>query len=444
MENKKLVDSSLEKKKQMQIPTDGLQQLRLKYFQLLKDNQSESAPKKPQSSSAYEAGTTQSPWTEPEEIQEKKIAPQPLTPMELPVAEAKRPNLPPPLKNPTAVNPAVGRIACECRQPVLVILSLIQNTLERILLELHEISPNLDLSHAFNKSLQILRKESIQNHLQGEEAYLTFLELLQDRIYVAVLFNSTPAAWSDIADKLQENKEWITPPCKLFYFLFRLLSIFLRCIKDKVDKEQKSQMAVSILQILDSTTMFLKPGQNVCSLKEIFQYCRKNPIANKVECVVQKWQSMEEQNIPYLEKVAAQEQEEFTQEIEPEVEEIEELSPEQSDTIFSGNLSYISIWQILQMLSMEKKEGCLNIILQDDVIKIYLKEGIVLHCESSEYQGEDLFYHVLYQEKGRFTFDKQAIAPQSSINQPIEYLLMEGARLLDEYQRDKEQNSSEL
>ncbi|NUM36684.1 MAG: DUF4388 domain-containing protein [Candidatus Brocadiae bacterium] len=432
MDNNKTSESSLEKKKQLQIPTDGLQQLRAKYFQLLKENKSDFSQKKSSSTIDYEAEQTKAPWNEPAEETPNKIVQQSLIP---PVQEIKRPNLPPPLKNPTPHNIPALKDACDCKQPLIVVLSLIQNTLEKILLELHEISPNLDLSHAFNKALQILRKESMENHIQGEESYLTFLELLQDRIYVAVLFNSTPVSWSDIAINLQEKKECVTPPCKLFYFLFRLLSIFLRCIKDKVNKEQKSQMAISILQILESTTMFLKPAQNVCSLKEIFQYCRKNSIPNRVECVVQKWQSPQDQSISVEQEVAQQEeQEEYTQEIEQE--EIPSEN-EKSDSIFSGNLSYISIWQILQMLSMEKKEGCLNIILPDDVIKIYLKDGTVLHCESSEYQGEDLFYHALYQEKGRFTFDNQASTDVASINQPIEYLLMEGARLLDEYQREQ-------
>ena len=227
--------------------------------------------------------------------------------------------------------------------------------------------------------------------------------------------NINQNSWQDIPEQLGKD----TPPCRIFYFIFRLLAILLRCIKQKIEHKKKSTLAIAFLKNLETSSLFLNPASKICNLKAIFQFCRKNPLPVQATCLSQYRKIYEfkgDNGDLSTEQIAA--------------------AGEHSSSIFSGDLSYISIWQILQMLGMEQKEGCLNLIFEDGTTKIYLQNGVVLHSISEVSEGLDAFYDALKQKEGKFTFDMKETTMKTTINQPIEFLLMEGARIMDEQNRE--------
>ena len=110
------------------------------------------------------------------------------------------------------------------------------------------------------------------------------------------------------------------------------------------------------------------------------------------------------------------------------------LSLAEDSRIFRGDLRYINIWQILQMLSFEKNSGCLTVNGGSPPYqaRIYLHEGRLLHCRSGDRQDQEIFFEILYWQDGYFEFDVQAVPPEITIDESLEYLLLEGARRIDE------------
>jgi len=414
-----LEDDEAKDKQRVQLGGDALCQLRAKYIQLIQDTKQENTFKNSVQFNNEDSVLTESNATSIQVIPEEE-------------------------NNKTkyfsdSPSDTQERIQKECTQESAIVLNILQNTLEKILLLFHNTNSELDLSKYFTKVLHILHRECKDLEAKGDNSYQKIYEALQDRIYVAVLFNTYSRSWKDMLEKLQDDEKILQPPCKVFYFLFRLVSIFLRCLKEKLDTSKKANLAMALLRIIEISSLYLQQEKKICDLKAIFQYCRKNPLPLFTNCYsrVQEKKEKEKEKGTITSTPIPEEQMDIFAKDQMPVEEHDTDPSIHSDAIFSGDLSYISIAQIVQMLGIERKNGCLSILIENDTIKIYLQDGMVLHCETNEYEGEEVFYHALYQEQGRFTFDMKETAPRVTVNLPIEYLLMECARLLDEYERDQ-------
>ena len=106
-----------------------------------------------------------------------------------------------------------------------------------------------------------------------------------------------------------------------------------------------------------------------------------------------------------------------------------------SSTI-SGDLSHLSLWQILQMLAAEEKTGCLTVI-HKETAKIFFSRGRIVHCALGVMKGYDAFYSVLYFQEGKFSFDISVSSEESTMDDVVESLLLEGARRMDEQMRQE-------
>lgn len=105
-----------------------------------------------------------------------------------------------------------------------------------------------------------------------------------------------------------------------------------------------------------------------------------------------------------------------------------------TDKVLSGDLSCISIWQVLQILATDRKTGCLVLTSQEQG-KIYFEEGDMVHCEVGSQGGEEACYAILSWQQGYFEFDSKARCSQRTIDCSVEYLMFKGARKLDEQQQ---------
>ncbi len=108
----------------------------------------------------------------------------------------------------------------------------------------------------------------------------------------------------------------------------------------------------------------------------------------------------------------------------------------------SGHLSQISLVDLLQVFSMNKKSGKLIIASQEGTGTIYIKNGAVINTKINKIYGEKAFYRLLAWREGRFNFIPIDFRPGeiegiAKISKTTDNLLMEGLRQLDEWQRIK-------
>lgn len=103
---------------------------------------------------------------------------------------------------------------------------------------------------------------------------------------------------------------------------------------------------------------------------------------------------------------------------------------------WQGDIKSLSLGTILQVLSAEQKTGCLQITTKTGKAYTFLKEGMLIHCEFGQQTGIDAFFALLNMSEGNFDFKDDMLPSQTTMNHPIEMLLLEYARVKDEQSRE--------
>ncbi|RME65548.1 MAG: response regulator, partial [Nitrospirae bacterium] len=98
----------------------------------------------------------------------------------------------------------------------------------------------------------------------------------------------------------------------------------------------------------------------------------------------------------------------------------------------AGKIDEISIPDILQMLEQTGKEGKVIIKSGGKDGAIFIKQGIVTECVFGALRGEDAFVELMKCNEGTFAFKPQSV-PDTETARPVGFLVMESARLLDEF-----------
>jgi CRP-like cAMP-binding protein len=100
----------------------------------------------------------------------------------------------------------------------------------------------------------------------------------------------------------------------------------------------------------------------------------------------------------------------------------------------SGQLSELSVMELLQALHLSQKTGVLMLTLSEGTAKLYLKEGNLVKAEYKEIQDREAIYAALKEKEGRFQFsprlpDEYKDAPRIG---PMMEMLLETSRRIDE------------
>ncbi|MDB5038548.1 MAG: hypothetical protein JWQ35_2076 [Bacteriovoracaceae bacterium] len=113
-----------------------------------------------------------------------------------------------------------------------------------------------------------------------------------------------------------------------------------------------------------------------------------------------------------------------------------------SGASISGRLSEVSLADLLQMLASTKKSGRLVIAAnKKDLLpmppagtpSLYIKEGDLIGAELHDLKNEAAFFQILRWQNGFFSlFPQVQFEWKDPIQMPLEALLLEGYRLLDE------------
>ncbi|PLX76165.1 MAG: hypothetical protein C0615_07140 [Desulfuromonas sp.] len=104
----------------------------------------------------------------------------------------------------------------------------------------------------------------------------------------------------------------------------------------------------------------------------------------------------------------------------------------QAHTEVEGDLGQIPLTDLLQVFSLNRKDGVISVSDQDKKGYIHLLEGQVISSRVGQVVGEKAFFRLLQWESGKFRFTPGNPQVERRINMPTDQLLIEGMRQNDE------------
>ncbi|WP_372369208.1 DUF4388 domain-containing protein [Candidatus Uabimicrobium sp. HlEnr_7] len=97
-----------------------------------------------------------------------------------------------------------------------------------------------------------------------------------------------------------------------------------------------------------------------------------------------------------------------------------------------GSLDTLDLGTVLQMIATEKKTGYIKIEGKDARGYIHFNDGFVVHSEVGTQKGEEAFFHIMEWNSGNFNFVHNVQPIQFTMDDEVQYLLMEVAHRQDE------------
>ncbi|MEZ4405329.1 MAG: DUF4388 domain-containing protein [Polyangiales bacterium] len=98
----------------------------------------------------------------------------------------------------------------------------------------------------------------------------------------------------------------------------------------------------------------------------------------------------------------------------------------------SGSLSELALTDVVQVLAQGRKTGQLGIRNGSEKGEVHFIDGAVVNAMWGALRGEEAFYAMLGLEEGEFALDASFKPPARVITTPVEALMLEGMRRLDE------------
>jgi DNA-binding response OmpR family regulator len=110
------------------------------------------------------------------------------------------------------------------------------------------------------------------------------------------------------------------------------------------------------------------------------------------------------------------------------------------ESVLRGSLAQMNVLDLLQSLDMGRKTCALTLANNGDKCKMYFTDGQINHAAYGDLKGDPAVYKVLSWTAGSFEIDFSGSSNEQTITQSTQGLLLEGLRLLDEANRDTEEN----
>src|SRR6478672_8576887 len=110
------------------------------------------------------------------------------------------------------------------------------------------------------------------------------------------------------------------------------------------------------------------------------------------------------------------------------------------ESVLRGSLAQMNVLDLLQSLDMGRKTCALTLRNNGDQCKMYFTEGQINHAVYGDVKGDPAVYKVLTWTAGSFEIDFAGSSSEQTITQSTQGILLEGLRLLDEANRDTEEN----
>ena len=97
-----------------------------------------------------------------------------------------------------------------------------------------------------------------------------------------------------------------------------------------------------------------------------------------------------------------------------------------------GNLSEISLTDLIQLNCQSGMTGRLTVSSRGRTAQVFFEGGFIVHATSGQESGEEVFYEILGWDSGVFTLESGIRAPTQTINARCSDLLLGGLHHLDE------------
>lgn len=110
------------------------------------------------------------------------------------------------------------------------------------------------------------------------------------------------------------------------------------------------------------------------------------------------------------------------------------------ESVLRGSLAQMNAMDLLQSLDMGRKTCTLTLRNASDRCKLFFTEGQINHALYGDLKGDAAVYKVLTWTAGTFEIDFSSGSNEQTVTQSTQGLLMEGVRLIDEANRDAEEN----
>jgi DNA-binding response OmpR family regulator len=111
-----------------------------------------------------------------------------------------------------------------------------------------------------------------------------------------------------------------------------------------------------------------------------------------------------------------------------------------ADSLVRGSLAQMNVLDLLQSLDMGRKTCALTLANNGDKCKMFFTDGQINHATYGDLKGDPAVYKVLAWTGGSFEIDFAGSSNEQTTTQSTQGLLLEGLRLLDEANRDTEEN----
>jgi hypothetical protein len=102
-----------------------------------------------------------------------------------------------------------------------------------------------------------------------------------------------------------------------------------------------------------------------------------------------------------------------------------------------GNLEDFELTDVFQLIQLGQKDGGLRIQSSEDVGIVYFKGGVVVHAKTNSRKGESAIDSILSWKKGRFVFNPGEETLEHTVDLPIQQVILEAARRIDELNKLK-------
>jgi len=101
---------------------------------------------------------------------------------------------------------------------------------------------------------------------------------------------------------------------------------------------------------------------------------------------------------------------------------------------FQATFSALGFTDLLQALSQSQKSVCIRLTRSNgEQAVIHLQNGDLIHGICGKLKGSDAIYRVIvWEEDGEYSVEPTDEFPEPNISLPLESILMEGCRILDE------------
>lgn len=111
-----------------------------------------------------------------------------------------------------------------------------------------------------------------------------------------------------------------------------------------------------------------------------------------------------------------------------------------ADSVLRGSLQQMNVLDLLQSLDMGRKTCALALTNNGEECRMYFADGQINHAQFGKLKGDEAVYKVLTWTGGSFEIDFKGSSKEQTTTQSTQGLLLEGLRLLDESNRDAEEN----